>query len=376
MAHRVDQLNLQSHLGGGEIYTSFVSRALVELGFTGRLFVNPQARYWQSLDLGGMEVVPLLSTGQLLETAEGAAALLTHTALDADTAKRVARTKLLAGMLHMPLYERFPAGLPHYQRLWGVSRHVIASAVSRGLTNVYQMPLLGVADLQLRGIPEPPRMRSPYDWDRRKIRDRLLGHIEALIPRLFEAPGRVYVKEPGALTIAVVSRLTPIKQFPRMFSILAPVIRDFPNVRLEIFGSGGYASVRDLRQALGPCASQVRFWGQQSDVAAVYRGVDYVLSGLPEKEALGLNLIEAQQVGTPVLAVNKPPFIETVLDGVTGWLFADPREDAGTGFRRTLTSILNGERALKTQEALNHLAQFSQAAFQARLANALEDVFS
>lgn len=161
-----------------------------------------------------------------------------------------------------------------------------------------------------------------------------------------------------------------------MFSILAPVIRDFPNVRIEIFGSGGYASVRDLRRALGPCASQVRFWGQQSDVAAVYRGVDYVLSGLPEKEALGLNLIEAQQVGTPVLAVNKPPFTETVLDGASGWLFADPREDAGDGFRRTLTSILNGERALEPQEALNHLAQFSQAAFQARLAKALEEVFS
>ena len=84
--------------------------------------------------------------------------------------------------------------------------------------------------------------------------------------------------------------------------------------------------MEDLRKALRPCRAQVRLWGHQPDVRVVYPRVDYVLSGLPEKEALGLNLIEAQACGTPVMAVNKPPFTETVVHGRTGYLFDDPRE--------------------------------------------------
>lgn len=376
MVQHLNQLNLQDQLGGGEIYTSFVSRALSGLGVVGRLFVSPKARFWQSLDLGGIQTVPLHSIEQLEADSPSKAALVTHTALDANAARRLASRRYLAGFLHMPLYERFPSGLPYYRRVWGVSRHVMASAAYRGLTNVYQEPLLGVADLQVRGTRESPRSRSPYDWDSRKIRDRLLGRIEGLMPSLFEAPNHIYSKQAGTQTIAIVSRLTPIKQFPLMFSILSPVIREFPSIRLEIFGSGGYASVRDLRRALQPCAGQVRFWGRQSDVEAIYRGVDYVLSGLPEKEALGLNLIEAQQVGTPVLAVNKPPFIETIVNGVTGLLFADPREDGGASFRQILTRVSEGNPRLAPRHAEAHLAQFSLPAFQSRLERAMMDLIA
>jgi hypothetical protein len=43
-------------------------------------------------------------------------------------------------------------------------------------------------------------------------------------------------------------------------------------VNLEVFGSGGYASVRDLDRALAVMPGrQVRFWGQQRDVGVIYR---------------------------------------------------------------------------------------------------------
>ena len=372
----VTQLNLQDSLGGGEIYTRILIQAFADLGWSTRLFVNSRAKFWQTLLAPETEVVKIESMQQL-EAALGAKGdlLLTHSTLDSIWAPRMACRATLVGMLHMPLYERFPEGLRHYHRLFAVSRHVAQSARSRGLENVSPVELLGVADTRPRGPAAPLTRNSCYDWDRRKFRDRFLGWSAGLWSAgLWSQPNRAtaYEKIPGTLALGIVSRLTPIKQFPLMFSFLAPVIARYPAVRLEIFGSGGFASVRDLRSALGPCASQVRFWGQQSDVGAVYGQLDYVLSGLPEKEALGLNLIEAQVMGTPVIAVAAPPFIETVVDGKTGFLYRDPREDGGAEFAALLGSLINGAERPVPGQAEAHLAQFSAVAFRDRLQAALE----
>ena len=87
--------------------------------------------------------------------------------------------------------------------------------------------------------------------------------------------------------------------------------------------------MRDLRKALEPIADNVRFWGFQKNVSEIYSQLDFLLTGLPEKEALGLNVIESQVCNLPVLAVNSPPFTETVIHGETGFLFNDPRSDQG-----------------------------------------------
>ena len=371
MRNVVNQLNLQENLGGGEVYTRSLCRAFAGMGWRTRLFVNARANFWQSLLLPETEIVKLESMEQLeLALVDKGDLLLTHSTLDTVWAPRMARRARLAGMLHMPLYERFPEGLRHYHRLFAVSRHVAESARSHGLDNLYPIALLGVADTSPRGTAVPVRKNSSYEWDRRKVRDRMMGWVAG-----FRGPatgGSEFEKIPGTLTLGIVSRLTPIKQFPLMFSFLAGVISRFPSVRLEIFGSGGYASVRDLRAALRPCASQVRFWGQQSDVGAVYGKLDYVLSGLPEKEALGLNLIEAQAMGTPVLAVAAPPFIETVVDGKSGFLFKDPREDDGADFEALLRRLVSGAVRPDPREARDHLALFSESAFRERLKAALE----
>jgi glycosyltransferase involved in cell wall biosynthesis len=76
------------------------------------------------------------------------------------------------------------------------------------------------------------------------------------------ACGPAYARLPG-VTLGIVSRLTPIKQFPLLFRHLAPVLARHPQFRLEIFGAGGYASVRDLRRALTPLRERVRFWARR-----------------------------------------------------------------------------------------------------------------
>jgi glycosyltransferase involved in cell wall biosynthesis len=111
----------------------------------------------------------------------------------------------------------------------------------------------------------------------------------------------------------------------------------------------------------------VRFWGSQRNVAAVYRSIDFLLTGLPEKEALGLNVIEAQACGTPVLAPDAPPFDETVKHGATGLRYRDPREDGGADFERTLRLVLEGGFRFDVERARAHLARFSEEAFRERV---------
>ena len=96
---------------------------------------------------------------------------------------------------------------------------------------------------------------------------------------------------------------------------------------------------------------------------------------MPEKEALGLNLIEAQCCGTPVLAVKAPPFTETVVDGQTGLFFEDPRRDGGADFGALIERILGGEARPQPQRAIEHLARFSEGAFAERVRLALTVAF-
>ena len=363
------QVNYQMSFGGGEVYTRFACAALARLGWRSVLFVHRDAGFWAALDMHGAELVPIATVAEIdTGLPERDALVLSHNVLDERTAAAWSARHRLAGILHMPLFERDPPGLARYRRLFAVSQYVLDSARRRGLGNVHSEPLLGVADLSARGVAGEPKRGAQYDWDLRKPRDRLFARLAPMLEAVRPTVG--FERSPG-VSLGIVSRITPIKQFPCMFEILAPVIASFPALRLEIFGSGGYASVRDLKRALAPVRGQVRYWGYQADVARVYPMLDYVLSGLPEKEALGLNLIEAQVAGTPVLAVNAPPFIETVLDGVTGYLYRDPREDGGAGFRALIEKIAGGAPRPDPWRATEHLARFSTERFAQRLARAI-----
>lgn len=363
------QLNLQATLGGGEIFTRFFTAALSRLGWRSVLLVARDAKFWPGFMPEGVELRPVWDPASILAALPREPGLIvTHTALPEDLAPQVAAMHRLTGLVHMPLYEREPRGLASYHRLFAVSEHVRASALAKGLRNVHEEPLYGVADLQPRSGPAPVRAASPYEWDERKIRDRVFGWVESHTYAMTRRP--LFQRLPG-LCLGIVSRLTPIKQFPELFSILAPVLARHADVRLQIFGAGGYASVRDLRRALAPVREQVRFWGLQTDVAAVYPQLDYVLSGLPEKEALGLNIIESQLSGTPVLAVRAPPFTETVVDGATGYFFEDPRKDDGQSFAQLLARILGPGQRPDPRLATEHLARFSMEAFSARVERAM-----
>lgn len=364
------QVNLQTGFGGGEVYTRFFTRALLDLGWRVFLLVPGEAAWWRGLERDGAVVIPVEGAADIARhLPETRSLLVFQTMVEAALADRLRHRHLLACFAHMPLYGRNPELFRHYDLVFAVSRHVIASLQAAGITHYYPEPMYGVADLARPQSESGVLRASPvYAWDRRKFRDRLLSHLYPLYFAL--RPAEVFEKREG-LTLGIVSRLTPIKQFPLMFQLIAPIIGQFPQVKLEIFGSGGYASVRDLRRSLGPIRGQVRWWGHQSDVKAVYRKLDFLLTGLPEKEALGLNVIEAQACGTPVLAVNAPPFTETVVEGATGYFFIDPRQDSGADFSRLLRELAGLEHFPDPLSAREHLAKFSYATFMSSVEAAM-----
>lgn len=367
------QVNLQPSVGGGEIYTRFLVSTLADLGWTTRLVVSRAAGFWEGLAVRGADLISVGGEDELERILPGdGRPVITHTALSSAAARRIAARHRLGGFVHMPLYERDPSGLREYHRLFGVSRHVVESARWRGHMHMDPDPMYGIADLDPRGKGSvgPIRRRSVFDWDRRKFRDRVLGLLEPVVSPLVRKDA--YEPREG-LTLGIVSRLTPIKQFPLLFSLIAPRIAGIARVNLEVFGAGGYATVRDLRRALAPLEGRVRFWGAQADVRAIYPRLDWVMSGLPEKEALGLNLIEAQTLGTPVLAVDAPPFTETVAAGRSGYLYTDPRLDGGSDFARVLEAICDGRYSRPDpRHAVDHLARFSAETFRRRVSGAMQ----
>ena len=370
------QINLQKSFGGGEVYTAAFTRALSGLRIATRLYVHKESAAWAQMELPEeTQIVAVANVDDLprLLAEMPPSWIVCHNFPPTATVNALKRQgHHVTAFAHMPLFKRSPKPLEPFDLIVPVSAYVRDTLRASGLKQAYDEPLYGIAYLERNAASTGLIQRnSRYDWDRRKVRERVMRRVEPLWEKL--RPARTFSRRPG-LTLGIVSRLTTIKQFPLLFSLLSPVLAKFPEMNLEIFGAGGFASVRDLRKALEPIRTRVRYWGHQNDVAFVYSQLDALLTGLPEKEALGLNVIEAQSFGIPVLAPDAPPFDETVLHGVTGLRYCDPRRDKGKSFGEMLEHLSSGSFKVDPEAARQHLNRFSATAFQERCQRLAETV--
>ena len=363
----IHHVNLQPVVGGGEVYTRSLTQALLDAGAQVTLYAHPAVALWEGIQGQRFERVHAENEAQLMQhLPTTGAVLLVQSPLSAQCVDALAARHRLTGFAHMPMYQRSAEGFRPFRLVFTVSNYCIGLLRQAGIAQVHAEPVYGSADLARSD--EPVLMRSPLIVDRKKPRDILLGRLEQLVGT--RGAGTPFARAAGSdagLTLGLVSLISPIKQFPALFTILAPILARKPGVNLEIFGNGGYGQIRDLKRTLAPLGRRARFWGFQSNVAAIYPQLDYLITGLPEKEALGLNAIEAQFCGTPVLAPAAPPFTETMVDGASGFLYRDPREDGGRHFGEILDAILAGRpRPDPRVAAKTHLKQFTHAALVAR----------
>ncbi|HMA28923.1 MAG TPA: glycosyltransferase [Thermoanaerobaculia bacterium] len=155
----------------------------------------------------------------------------------------------------------------------------------------------------------------------------------------------------------VVSALAPYKRLDD--AIDAANARGLP---LAIAGFGPERS-RLAKRA----GETIRFLDTPNDemLRELYRASEAVL--MPGEEDFGIVPLEAQACGTPVVALGLGGATETVRDGETGVLYAEP----GAGGLLAALDRLRG-LALDSAALPRHAARFSRDVFRARFREALE----
>ncbi len=168
-----------------------------------------------------------------------------------------------------------------------------------------------------------------------------------------------FTPTPRGERLLVVSRLLPYKRVD-----LAVAAATRSGRGLDVVGSG--PMLDELRRAAG---ASVTFHGTVSDAALTELIQACSALCVPGGEDFGIALIEANAAGKPVVAFAQGGALETVRDGVTGTLFAQPTVEA------LLDAIARAD-GLQTASAeiRAHAERYSRAAFQSNFLASVERI--
>ncbi len=148
--------------------------------------------------------------------------------------------------------------------------------------------------------------------------------------------------EERPLRAIYLGRLEPYKRIERLLRATAALAPRFPALELVLVGRGrSRASLEREARALG-IAERTRFVGFVSDQER-----DTLLAGSrvavcpSEKEGWGLTVIEANALGTPVVATDAPGLRDAVQHDVTGLLVPDgPAEAMSARLAQAMARVL------------------------------------
>jgi glycosyltransferase involved in cell wall biosynthesis len=131
------------------------------------------------------------------------------------------------------------------------------------------------------------------------------------------------------LRVAYLGRLEPYKRIERLLRAVATLVPRLPALELVIIGRGrARPSLEREARALG-IADRTRFTGFVSDAERDRLVSASRLAACPsEKEGWGLTVIEANALGTPVVATDAPGLRDAVQHDTTGLLVPDGPTDA------------------------------------------------
>jgi glycosyltransferase involved in cell wall biosynthesis len=144
----------------------------------------------------------------------------------------------------------------------------------------------------------------------------------------FYTPADVHLQSVRESHFLIVSALVPYKRIELAVEACARL-----GATLRLVGDG---PDRGRLERIG--GRTVEFLGRLTDeeIREEYRRAQAVL--LPGEEDFGIVPVEAQACGTPVVALARGGALETVVDGETGVLFADPTVAALTAALQRVTA--------------------------------------
>lgn len=155
----------------------------------------------------------------------------------------------------------------------------------------------------------------------------------------------------------VVSRLLAWKRIE-----IAIKAVNYLKCKLKIVGTGpAYKNLKRLAK------NNVEFLGevQDSDLVKLYFGCLALI--LPQEEDFGINVLEAQAAGKPVIAYGVGGAVETVVSGKTGVFFEEQTEDSLIGGIKKLKGL-----GIKSDDCRRNAEKFSKENFQKNLKKFVE----
>lgn len=343
MSSQIVQVCINPSPDGSITYMCAVANCISALGLDQVLIIHKKMAPWVKEKLSPSPSLQI----ETIETNQDLIQLLTtnhrwHVMLqgnlDEDTLRFIQSHHFLSVFAHNSAHEIIPKRYHYAHVLVPVSQFVKEALHQQGFQNI--TPTIPYGWIQVNTSNKEPsniEVGPIVNWHPHKIRDRVLSGLEKIAG--YRTTPKNPAKQNHAIKIGIVSRLARAKRFPELLKLLSSSFLAHPQVSLHIFGSGPYQEIQAIMNATASIRSQTFFWGWQKDSARAYQSIDYLLTGRPENEALGLNVIEAQTQGVPVLAINGGPFKELITSGMNGWLYSDPLLDKAQSFHTLLDTL-------------------------------------
>ena len=154
---------------------------------------------------------------------------------------------------------------------------------------------------------------SPEHWDKLRI-----IHC-GVMPENYGQQDQAAIppRRPDETRLLFVGRLAPVKGLRVLLEAMAPLVEEFPSLRLVLVGDGPDRAA--LEKAAAPLGDKVTFTGylSQAEVAQAMQSTDvFVLPSFAE--GVPVVLMEAQATGKPVIATQVAGVGELVEHGVNG----------------------------------------------------------
>jgi glycosyltransferase involved in cell wall biosynthesis len=159
----------------------------------------------------------------------------------------------------------------------------------------------------------------------------------------------------------VVSALVPYKRVD-----LAMMAARQAGVGLTVVGNGPERA--NLERLTGD-GVELSGWRTDEEIRDLYRSS--IATILPGEEDFGIVPVEAQACGRPVVALGRGGALDTVIDGETGVLFAEPTVDSlAAALTRAASSPWDASRIRR------HAERFSRARFVTEIQHIVDDTLS